>query len=98
MLMRIAILIALVVTLPFAAAATTIKAQCVSMSGKATYFVHFDIAQKVGMIRYQFFGQDVIYDVYNMDHEGQIVRGLAVFKSSGDVPSRVEICSAGMAG
>tara|TARA_B100001250_G_C19240577_1_gene546332 strand:+ start:85 stop:441 length:357 start_codon:yes stop_codon:yes gene_type:complete len=60
---------------------------CISESGNSKYILNFDTEPKEfvgydGTIRYQFFGQDVLYKVHIEYKKSNIIGGIAVFESA----------------
>jgi hypothetical protein len=55
---------------------------CVSGSGLSKFWITLNTSTQVGMIRYQYMGQDVRYTVKAMDIDGSEISGRADFQSS----------------
>lgn len=55
---------------------------CVSDSGMSKYWVTLRILERTGEIRYKYMGQDVRYNVTNMEIDGETISGQADFLSS----------------
>ena len=66
---------------------------CISESGNSKYILNFDTEPKEivgydGTIRYQFFGQDVLYKVHIESKKSDIFKGIAVFESANSGETR----------
>ncbi len=59
---------------------------CVSDSGLSKYWVTLRISERTGEIRYKYMGQDVRYNVANMEIDGDTISGQAdfLFSSTGE--------------
>ena len=55
---------------------------CVSETGLSHFYLQLDLAQMSGRVRYQYFGQDVLYDVISLAVDGEDIIGMAVFAAS----------------
>ena len=59
-----------------------IEKHCVSDSGLSKYWITVNTSEQTGVIRYEYMGQDVRYNINRMEIDGSIVSGQAEFLSS----------------
>jgi len=55
---------------------------CESESGLSRLYVHLDLANYQGKLRYNFLGQDILYQASDLRVEGAVIEGLASFDRS----------------
>ncbi|MCL9982682.1 MAG: hypothetical protein NBV60_05940 [Erythrobacter sp.] len=55
---------------------------CTSESGQSQFIIDLDRSNGRGKLRYQFFGQDVLYRSDSLTVDGNQIRGTAVFEKS----------------
>jgi len=63
-------------------AAEVLTTECTSTSGRSVYTLSFDLAEKKGLIRYRFMGQDITYRATIDQNDTDGILGRAVFESS----------------
>lgn len=55
---------------------------CQSESGQSRYFVHLELIAQRGVLRYQYMGQDIRYQVSQLQSQNGVIRGVGRFESA----------------